>query len=100
MNAVTLEKAAGQLDSLVDAALAGDDIVLAKNGRGVRLVPVELPANDADEQTSAWSEILKDFIGKAEGLPPDMARNHDHYIHGAAKKGPPVLPILSTTWLC
>lgn len=33
-----------------------------------------------------WAEVLEDIIGKAEGLPPDMARNHDHYIHGAPKQ--------------
>ena len=25
---------------------------------------------------------LSDFDGKAEGLPADLARNHDHYLHG------------------
>jgi hypothetical protein len=33
-----------------------------------------------------WGEVFADFVGKAEDLPPDMAQNHDHYIHGAAKK--------------
>lgn len=33
-----------------------------------------------------WGEVLKDVIGKAEDLPSDFARNHDHYIHGAPKK--------------
>jgi predicted DNA-binding antitoxin AbrB/MazE fold protein len=32
------------------------------------------------------AERLKDFIGKAEGLPPDLAKNHDHYLHGQPKK--------------
>jgi hypothetical protein len=34
----------------------------------------------------AWDDVLKDFIGQADGLPSDMARNHDHYIHGASKR--------------
>ena len=29
---------------------------------------------------------LESFIGAAEGLPPDLARNHDHYLHGLPKK--------------
>jgi hypothetical protein len=33
-----------------------------------------------------WGEVLKDLIGAAEGLPKDMAENHDHYIHGAPKR--------------
>ena len=32
-----------------------------------------------------WS-IFKKWAGKAEGLPPDLAENHDHYLHGAPKK--------------
>jgi predicted DNA-binding antitoxin AbrB/MazE fold protein len=31
-------------------------------------------------------ERLKDVVGKAEGLPPDLAENHDHYLHGQAKR--------------
>ena len=31
-------------------------------------------------------ERLMKFAGRLEGLPPDMARNHDHYSHGAPKK--------------
>ena len=31
----------------------------------------------------------KRFIGAAPGLPPDLAAEHDHYIHGTPKrKGP------------
>jgi len=33
-------------------------------------------------------ETLKDFIGKAEGLPPDFSVNHDHYLYGAPKQQP------------
>ena len=40
------------------------------------------PVSDAP----TWAEVLKDFIGKAKGLPADMARNHDHYIHGTRKR--------------
>lgn len=32
------------------------------------------------------AEVFKDVIGKAHGLPPDFAENHDHYIHGAPKR--------------
>ena len=49
-------------------------------GTRVRVEPVEA----ADLPTLA--ERLKDFIGKAEGLPADLAKNHDHYLHGQPKK--------------
>src|SRR5207253_2143779 len=29
---------------------------------------------------------LKPVIGIAKGLPSDLAKNHDHYIHGAPKR--------------
>ncbi len=32
------------------------------------------------------SELLLSFAGKAKGLPADMARNHDHYLHGQRRK--------------
>ena len=31
-------------------------------------------------------EVLLDFAGTAEGLPRDMARNHDHYLHGTPRE--------------
>lgn len=32
-----------------------------------------------------WTRLLR-LAGTARGLPPDMARNHDHYIHGAPRR--------------
>jgi hypothetical protein len=29
---------------------------------------------------------LLELAGTVDDLPPDMARNHDHYIHGAPKR--------------
>ena len=46
-------------------------------GSEVQVIPTEeqgLPPT--------WAEVFKDLIGRAEGLPTDMARNHDHYLHG------------------
>jgi hypothetical protein len=34
---------------------------------------------------TVW-QLMLELSGKARGLPPDFARNHDHYIHGAPKK--------------
>ena len=31
-------------------------------------------------------EALLDVAGTAEGLPADMARNHDHYLHGTPRE--------------
>jgi len=32
------------------------------------------------------NERFKNIIGRAPDLPPDMAENHDHYIHGTPKR--------------
>lgn len=31
-------------------------------------------------------EFLMEFAGSCQGLPPDMAEQHDHYIHGTPKR--------------
>jgi hypothetical protein len=46
------------------------------------LVRVELVA---DQPLKSFAEILGDVIGCIDNLPPDMARNHDHYIHDTPK---------------
>ena len=38
------------------------------------------------EQGPSLTETFKDYIGIFDDLPPDLARNHDHYLHGAPKK--------------
>jgi hypothetical protein len=36
-------------------------------------------------RTTIASRLAR-VLGKGHGLPPDLAENHDHYIHGAPKK--------------
>ena len=65
-----------------------------KNGVIVLEPPAALPEGaavdvspaQADEQIPTLNERLKDVIGIVEGLPADMAENHDHYIHGTPKR--------------
>ena len=38
------------------------------------------------EQGPSLAGTFKDYIGIFDDLPPDLARNHDHYLHGAPKK--------------
>ena len=40
---------------------------------------------DAACKPTLRDRLLK-LAGTVDDLPPDMARNHDHYIHGAPKK--------------
>lgn len=50
-------------------------------GMKVRVEPAELQ-RDLD----ALRDLLLSVAGKAEGLPPDMAAQHDHYLHGQPKR--------------
>jgi hypothetical protein len=59
-------------------------------GTRVRVEPV--PAEVSPEPPppakplSPLNQFLLSIAGKATGLPPDMAEQHDHYIHGAPKR--------------
>jgi len=50
------------------------------------VVSVSVFEETAQAHADTLYDHLKPFIGKAEGLPPDLARNHDHYLHGRPKK--------------
>ena len=51
----------------------------------VRLLTENSP-HEGDKEIPSLYERLKDIVGKAEGLPPDLAENHDYYLHGQAKR--------------
>jgi hypothetical protein len=48
---------------------------------------VEQLAQRRGQGGKTLSEALLEFAGVAEGLPADMAENHDHYLHGVPKRG-------------
>ena len=55
----------------------------------VRETGVDANVGEAEERPSGGRPLFKDlmrFAGSIPGLPEDFAENHDHYIHGAAKK--------------
>jgi hypothetical protein len=56
-------------------------------GAAVRVEVVEPNAGTANGGQAAglWSKLLE-VAGTVEGLPPDMAEQHDHYIHGTPKR--------------
>ncbi len=53
------------------------------DGTIVRVEPLE-PA-DAEGVPTLY-EQLEPLVGSVGGLPPDMAANHDHYLHGRPKQ--------------
>lgn len=57
-------------------------------GAMVEVEVVEAAGEDGPRELAlpSWGEVFGDLVGKAAGMPPDMARNHDHYIHGTRKR--------------
>jgi hypothetical protein len=53
------------------------------DGTVVRVEPLE-PSDTEDVPT--LYEQLEPLVGSVEGLPADMAANHDHYLHGLPKR--------------
>jgi hypothetical protein len=56
-----------------------DDAIQLADGTEVRVEPIPPKGETLADQ-------FADVIGKAISLPPDMAEQHDHYVHGAAKR--------------
>ena len=52
-------------------------------GAEVRIEVVTSPLPSG--QTTLGKRLMK-YSGRAEGLPSDMADNHDHYLHGQPKR--------------
>jgi hypothetical protein len=48
-------------------------------------VEVKVPINP-DTAASPLGRVLLRFAGRAQGLPADMAAQHDHYLHGTPKR--------------
>jgi len=65
-------------------------VVVFENGSPPEGAPVRVEVVRADDRRtptaagSIWSRLRK-YSGAVSGLPADLARNHDHYIHGAPK---------------
>jgi len=37
-------------------------------------------------ENGSLRDLLLEFAGSIEGLPSDMAEQHDHYVHGRSKR--------------
>jgi hypothetical protein len=68
---------------------------IGKVSKGAIVLPIginlpdgmELEVRLPDEQgPPSLHEELAAFAGMADDLPADLARNHDHYLHGHPKK--------------
>lgn len=61
-------------------------VVLDRHGVLPEGARVAVILQGSDQKQSTLREGLLSLAGTVNDLPPDMARNHDHYIHGAPKK--------------
>jgi hypothetical protein len=50
-------------------------------GARVRVEVIEEPP-----PAGSLADRLRSVIGQAHGLPPDLAEQHDHYLHGQPKR--------------
>lgn len=75
--------------TVVNGVVVPDEPERLSEGARVRIVGGEVTAAGSApvlRRPSALAERLLKLAGTAPGLPADMARNHDHYIHGAPKR--------------
>jgi len=63
-----------------NGAVVLDEPAPLAEGARVRVEPEE------PERELTLAERLKDVVGILKGLPPDLAAQHDHYIHGTPKR--------------
>ena len=44
------------------------------------------PAEQEEQVDGSLREFLLKFAGTIEGCPPDLAKNHDHYLYGKPRR--------------
>ncbi len=65
---------------------------LVEDGRVVLPPGTNLPSGTkvrvetVEPEIGSLADSLQEFIGVFDDLPADLARNHDHYIHGARRR--------------
>ncbi|MFL5339549.1 MAG: hypothetical protein ACJ8F7_05210 [Gemmataceae bacterium] len=77
--------------TIVNGRVELDEAANLPEGARVRgeLLPESRPAAEPvadDKPLSPLAQRLLSPADRAAGLPPDKARNHDHYIHGTRKR--------------
>jgi hypothetical protein len=55
-------------------------------GAEVEVTPVAPPNGGSQQEGPTFYERYKEFIGALDGLPSDLAENHDHYLYGTPKR--------------
>jgi hypothetical protein len=73
-----------------DGVIVLEEGAVLAEGVEVQVRPViEATGPTNGENGETLGQKLMRFSGKAKGLPPDAARNHDHYLYGSPKRPAP-----------
>jgi hypothetical protein len=65
---------------------------IVEDGKVILPPGVKLPTGTkvrvetVEAESESPTDPLQQFIGVFDDLPADLARNHDHYIHGATRR--------------
>jgi len=64
-----------------------DEVTLAEGAQVLVQLPSESSGMESvDNNGETLAQKMLRYAGRAKGLPSDLARNHDHYLHGVAKR--------------
>jgi hypothetical protein len=69
---------------VVNGTIVLDEPGKLADGTEVRVRPVA-KTSKAESNDASLSKMLLSFAGTIEGLPEDLALNHDHYLYGVPK---------------
>jgi len=70
-----------------DGVVVLDGPVEIPEGTEVEVRPVpSVEQVGQDDEGPSLLEQFGDLVGSVEGLPPDAAENHDHYLYGVPKR--------------
>ena len=62
-----------------------DEGVELPEGQVVKIIVERAGVGETPQAETVGQRLMK-FAGTIEGLPPDFALNHDHYLYGAEKR--------------
>jgi antitoxin (DNA-binding transcriptional repressor) of toxin-antitoxin stability system len=73
----------GKRFHLIAGTRAGDEVVIEHNARPVAVLRAAAPGQSIDESFAAIAQTVpaEDW----ERVPPDLAKNLDHYLYGTSK---------------
>lgn len=76
---------------IIEGVVQGGVVILdtpasLADGTRVTVVPAAPSNGNATPAIGSTAQMLLKYVGVGDTLPEDMARNHDHYLHGRDKR--------------